>query len=188
MKWRLKSTNVTSMSSVVSLSWGFGVWKFLILWISVYLKNPLLCSFFVFFSPQAGAWVQSHVLCFWETYCCYVDMVHHVHMYTYSSLFPVSTLGQRLSQDFSSSGLFFHTLLPFCGLPDWSSRYRTAICCVSIYTTTSFPVHRYTWTGKILSVPSAMICLVSNNNSVTFVYWINFHIWFFRLLIIKLKC
>ena len=38
--------------SVVSWSWGFGVWKFLILWISVYLKNPLLCSFFVFFLPR----------------------------------------------------------------------------------------------------------------------------------------
>lgn len=96
--------------------WGLKVFNFMDKYV---LKST---SVFCFFSP---GWCLSSISCLmlWETQCCYVDaVVHHVLMYTYSSLFPCFPLGQRLSQDFSSIGLFFHTL-PFCSLPDWSSRF-----------------------------------------------------------------
>lgn len=120
------------------------------------------CVFSLCFSPQAGPWVQSHILCFWQISCCYVDMVGHVLMYTFNSLLYLSTLGQRLQQEYSSSDLFSLPLLTFYGLPDWSSRFWTNICCISIYTATSFPVYCHTGTGKVFSVVqyNAMLSLV----------------------------
>ena len=114
---------------------------------------------FTFFPPQAGTWVQSPGLCFWQTAYCYLDMVVHVPVYTLNPLFPVPTLGPWLQQEFSSTDLFPCPWLFLLSLSAWNPRFYPNICCASVYTASSLPVHCYTWAGKVWVSLGMMLCL-----------------------------
>lgn len=138
---RHKCTNVPVFAEVQSL--GFEHWCSVS---SVRVENSDLCVS----PPQAGARVQSPVLCFWQISYCGLDLVDHVPVYTFHSLLLVSTLGQWLRQEFSSTDPFSHAWLSFRGLPAWNSRVWANVRCISIYAATSFPFYHYTWAGKVV--------------------------------------
>lgn len=133
-------------------------WK---LWVNMCVRESILSSvrslrinhslLFTFLPPQAGTWVQSSGLRLWQTAYCYLDLVVHVPVYTLNPLFPVPTLGPWLQQEFSSTDLFPCPRLFLLSLSARNPRFYPNICCVSVYTASSLPVHCYTWAGKDLS-------------------------------------